>query len=370
MPTLFPFEPVSGIQENIGYLTNVLSAFSEEQRIALRQEPRLNLRFDFDFTPGELSAAQQLVRENPLGEWYCPLWQYVQTVGDLASGATTINVDTSKAPWVVGQKIIVQSEYNVAEEIEVSAIASGSLTFASPGLTQAYTNAIIAPVITAISVNGISVTRSDSFFISAAMTFLSWNYPFSRNSTYPQYKSIDVITERSVMTEDIPIVVSQNAALVENGLGAPEPVETESFVRVQSALNFTDYESDRLVRRQWIDSLYGRQRPFWLPTWNDDFNLTADISGTDTVLQVSETNSTAVGRSVLIETTSGAFFYRDVSAVSDTSMTISASLGQSFTVAEIVVICFIDQVRLSADSITLNHPSNVRTDVTLPVTSA
>lgn len=369
MPVLFPFEANTDCEEVMQFLTDVLPAYSAEQRIAVRSAPRQILRYDFDMDEADYAAADALVRSQPLGQWYVPLWFEAIRVGSISSGANSITVDATDRDYRVGQRLMIWDTAQTAETVGIGAISDSAITLSS-GLSQSYTMAWAAPIVTAVAPAGLSRSRSLETFITTQMQFISVDQANIGNSDFDQYLSSDVVSDRSVMVSDISGQVVQASVTIDSSTGPLVLEPTQSYVRSRNAIQFADEGPDRYRRRRWLHSILGRQKDFWVPTWNADFALLSDIGSADTSIQVSGLTDAAINRHILIETKSGHRFYRQIIGAAGQDATISSALGSTVSIADVSVICFLDLLRMEADEISLIHQGTNYTEFQALVTTA
>jgi hypothetical protein len=105
MPTIFSIEPraTSPTPMSYGYRTNVLEAYSGmEQRIRLRQTPRLALEYDYmTVSARQTGLLQALIASEQANEVVLPLWHWTNPLtSGIGAGATVLPVSTVDIPWL------------------------------------------------------------------------------------------------------------------------------------------------------------------------------------------------------------------------------------------------------------------------------
>lgn len=366
MPTLWPHMANAPVTETLEFMTDVLNANSAEQRIAMRRAPRQVIAYSWHPDEAEYSAAEQLVRSVGAGQWYAPVWFESVNVGALSSGAGSISVDVTDRDYRVGSRLVVWDSYTSAETVEISAISGPAITL-NGTLSNSYTNATIAPVLTAYAAGGLDRSRSGPYRIKASIRFVSTDVADIGATTYDQYLSADVMTDRTKMLAEVTGGIKREVYTLDNGVGPQTLVAAESYDRPRNGMIFADDQTDRLTRRKWLYSLKGRQKHFWLPTWNADFTVTSSIGSGDTTISVAYATSQVDDLHVMLELTDGTRFYRQITASTANSITIDSSLGQAVTTAEIKVLCLLNKVRSETDRIQINHDGSSYSEIRLPV---
>ena len=124
----------------------------------------------------------------------------------------------------------------------------------------------------------------------------------------------------------------------------------------------------------------GKLKPFWLPSFQSDLAVVAPVGGTDAFLTVenrgyAEGPVAAVGRrDLLITTTSGAQFYRRITAASvideaSEMVALDSSLGTTLQPHQFQRISFMHLVRLDTDNVEIAHITDEVAEVALPLRS-
>lgn len=363
MPEIWPFCPVD-CTEAVSFYTDLLPAYSAEQRIALRYKPRQGLAMRVEFeTRQQLGRADALFRSNAGGEWYVPYWPDALAVGDLSSGATSIAATTANRDYRT--RILVWEGETVNETVAVSSIGGSSISL-SAGLSQDYSDAYIVPVLTGYSLEGLQVQRGE--FAVADISFEVRDVKDLGATSYPTYLSADVLTDRSYVVSELSEGVSFPSVAVDSGLGRVVVERSINYLIGRASIMFEDEAADRWTRRTWLWSLRGRQKAFWLPTWNQDLTINSDIGSSDTAISVVNVAglSSADDRHIMIQKTDGTRYYRQITAAGSGTITINSALGAAVAAADIEVCCYLNLSRLDTDTIQFDHRGTNFTRVSLP----
>ena len=371
MPEVWPFF-AEEVTETLSFLTDVLNARGAEQRPSLRRKPRQVFSVFHNLSERDRVRADYLVRSTGVGTWYVPLWHDAVAAGNISASVSTLTVDTSNRDFRDGKQVLIWQDQ---ETYEVGTIVSsgGGLLNLGSGVSQMYTDAIVAPVLTGYAPNGLSITGQDTRGLSARIEFEITDVADLSASGLATYQSLDVVGDRSVAVDALSGDVLQAVRRRDSGLGPFDFGADEDITRWRTMLAFEDQLADRWARRQWLYSLGGRQKAFWVPTWYADLVPTATVGAGSTTLVVESIGPAAAynGKHILVDFTSGTQVARGVTFVSTASgedtLTLSSSLGAGLTLTNYHTISFLHKVRLDADQITLRHVGNTRTDVALPV---
>jgi|GEM_PF-4863525 len=191
MILLWPHFP-EVVSEAVTSLTDRLTGANAQQRIALNPQPMQGLSFQWGLGGVEAGAAEALYRSNPLGDWYVPFWPDALLVGALSAGVTSIACDASQRDYRPGGFVAVLDDFGNAEVAPlVSADASG-ITIGS-GLVNDYSAAWVAPALVGHAPDGLFVTRTDSHFQTASISFRIRETADLGASTYDTFEGDPVL---------------------------------------------------------------------------------------------------------------------------------------------------------------------------------
>jgi len=366
MPELWPFIPDVEVREPVEWLTDVLTAETFEQRIALGL-PRRTVAYNFELGADRYAEAELLMRSNILGDWYVPFWpDAMRITAAVSAGAGSITVDTSNRD--LRTLAMAWQDDDIYELVTIASDGGSSVTLTGV-TTNAYpVGSVLVPVFTGIAAGGLNGERTDKTFDQASVQFSLDEETDIASSPYSQYLSIDVLTDRSVSTTGLRTGVAQNHERVGNRLGKYSLEERSDWLQVMSGIMFVDETpADKWSRRRWVWGLKGRQKPFWLPTWRKDLVLASSIGASDTSITTAHRAGVASGRHIQIDDGSNVY-YRQITSVTPGSpndtIGISSSLGSAVSSA---TISFLDLVRLDTDLVEFIHSGSERTVVSVPV---
>lgn len=371
---LWPFRPLLPAQESLEWFTDVLGSRTGEQRIALRSAPRQMFSYSFRVLPAALSWAKAFAQRRAGAPLSIPAWIEQQVVGDIAAADTTIACDTTWGDWREGVGIMIWDDWDNNAITFVSAVADNQITLLGP-LGQDFTRPTIAPIRSALATGGFQIRR-DTTYADVSAKFQSIDNVFiGGDAGYPTYLGLDVLTENPKLIADISESIVWAAEYVDNGFG-PVAVETLfNYADFGQTLGFHEDRGARLWRRRaWLHSLMGKQKAFWLPSFNMDLALQATVGASDTVITVKSIGPISVygGKQIAFFLKDGTTIFRQIDDVENAGanddLTISSSLGQSVAPADIGVLCFMTKVRLNADQVTFDHQFEDASTVSVAVT--
>ncbi|RWE48538.1 MAG: hypothetical protein EOS79_08360 [Mesorhizobium sp.] len=364
----WPFRPDVGASETLESLTDLMQSYTEEQRIALRKAPRQNPRYTVRLDPPQFSQAKDFARRRASTQISIPIWwQGVRIAGNVSAADTEISIDTTLGDWRVGGRLIVwQSEDNYALSL-ITAVAVDKVTLLAP-IGADFTVPTIVPVRVARPVEGFNISRARKLSVDVTARFqVEDNVKLTGDAGYPQYQSIDVLTEPTARISDISENIIQAGEYQDNGFGIVPLERQREYVDYGQAIAFLEEGLAAVWRRYvWMHARNGRRKPFWLPSFNSDLKLMAPIGAADTVITVKRAALPAgyIGRHVMIELKNGTRYFRQIVAaarVGDTDqVTLNTSLGGAVSSSQILWFCYLSKVRLDADAVTFNFVASGR----------
>lgn len=383
---VFAFEPQLPVTEILEWRTDLLESYGgAEQRIMVRHRPRQ--KFDFTYllsARNEISRALNGLYGRVGGVFAVPLWWDVRNLtSDVSLGATTIPVVTDYADFRAAGFAILWRASDDFEVIEIDTVSPTQLTLTRPTdqAHPALTTYVIPvhrclaadPVDSARRANG--VTTIDVEWQSQDPTDLS-----ALDGELTLYRGLPVLNDLNFMEGDeVAEPIESKAVVIDNKTGPSARSYRRRFPRIVTAKGWQPETSAELwAIRKLIYALRGRQRSFWLPSFREDFVLTATVGASATTLLVEpvdyerfiDTNE-PLG-DIAIYLNNGSVFFREVTDVQPggggtEQLTISASLGVTVNPADILRISYLMRARLDTDAISITHSGLGRAQITVPV---
>lgn len=360
---VFPFRPDRGFRENWEWKTEIQSAWDfTEQRLALRDVPRVSCEFDYRLQSAEATQAD-LIFYNMAGyDFTLPRWEQ-QTTATVHAGDETIICDIAWANWQVGSSGIIWKSAREYELFTVAQVGAGSLRPEAP-IAHEFGRALIMPCVGA-KLYG-DMTRidgpMDTFSVQASFR-LADPPDWELSDAQEQLDGHDVW--KRPMYNEVPRTMTCPAVTLDNGLGIirefhAQPTSMGGWQMIAYADGLAEITALRgmLLRRQ------GCVRPFWTSTRRHDFIPAATLraNSADLVVKGCSTGTSFPARSMrkrlCIELTDGTVLYRGIlgllkeNTAFDT-LTLSEPLDSENDIspADIARISFLTLVRLASDKV-------------------
>ncbi|TIW26173.1 MAG: hypothetical protein E5V63_14855 [Mesorhizobium sp.] len=364
----WPFRPLVGASDTLETLSDVMQSYTEEGRLALRDAPRQNPRYTVKLDPAQFSRAKDFGKRRAGTLISIPIWwEGIKLAGDVAAADAEISIDTTAGDWRVGGRLIAwQDEDNYALAL-ITAVAADNVTLLAP-IGVDLTMPTVAPVRNGRPVEGFSISRAGKLTIDITARFqVQDNIKLEGDAGYPQYLSLDVLTEPTARVSDISENIIQAAEYQDNGFGLVEIQRQREYVDYGQSIAFLEEGAAAVWRRRlWVHARDGKQKAFWLPSFNSDLKLMAPIGAADTVVTVKRVGLLAgyLNRHVMIELKDGTRYFRQISAAARVGatdqVTLNSVLGASVSASQILWFSFLSKVRFDSDSVTFNFVASGR----------
>lgn len=371
---IWPFVPLDGMVEALEWRTDVIRAKSAEQRLALRNAPRQSFEFTHVFHPRQYAIARALAYGIGIQDLFAPVWTEHTALGIVAQGATYLTFDTSYADYRSGGWALLWDTDELFEAVAIAAVSSGGITLSAP-VSENYQDAYVMPLRIARTSQGLTLTRTDPELVQAKIAFEAIDgIDLGVDPGYPDYRGHDVMTDASVIAGGLEERVLRESEIIDNDVGVPalDPLytyQTERFTLSWQVIT----RQELWDLRRWLHSRRGKQKGFWLPTWNHDFELLQDIGASDTTLTVR-----AIGypdhygvRDIMIRTLTGQHYYTRIlsgaaGASGEEILQLESALGVSLARASIDRISLLHFVRFAADRVEILHRADLGASVVVP----
>ena len=372
---VWPFMPQTKHKEMLEWQTDIIPSFNNEQRLALRPAPRQSFSHEFQLDTYQFSRAKAIATQWAHRVYGIPVWSELTRLGPLSAGATEVLVDTTVADYRQDDIIIIWESDTNNVAVEIGAVLADRVQLKLP-LEKSYQNAYVAPLRFARTFDGMQFRRSNHDFTIASATFqVTQNKDLGAAVGYPQYRGKDVLIDPTILVSDLNERISRATDEFDNGSGPIVVDIKNNWVNSAKAITFDVLtRAERWAARQWIHSRRGRQKGFWLPTWNPDLILLEDVGPTGAALTVRPIGYPLYYgvKDIMVQLKNGTrIFSRVLSGAVDPNenevLALEAAVGTGFTVAEVDFICFMSHVRFNSDRVEIRHDYAGRAVTTIPV---
>ncbi|MCX8712287.1 hypothetical protein J3U57_06245 [Gilliamella sp. B3464] len=367
---LWQAEPdwTNGITEILEWKTDILQSYSgAEQRIARRLSPRRMFEFSILINGNERSRFENRLAFVGGNSWYFPVYTDVTYLDDdVNTGATVLPCNTIGRDFVVGNKVLIQSEINNINQtalLEVSAVNENSITLVNPVKTQFFAGAYIYPVRLAVLTDMPELTRHNDDLLSAQIRFrISEHNAFSNDISFlPTYRHFPVLNIQPDWSESLKCRYERVLFELDNGSGIPKRLDTAKLPFFVTEFRwFLTERNEQIQLRKLFYYLNGCQKNIWISSQTSDFNV---ITVDGRVLEVENTGFNEIGlmsgrKDLVITLCNGSELYRRIELVAIVSDEIERLLLNepiNVNADDILSVSFLTLCRLNSDAVSWKH---------------
>lgn len=278
----------SGIKESISFFTDVFKAYSDnEQRRGLRQTPRRGLKY----RAMALNARNAAGMESLLWGWQnqpyaVPWWQDATALtSDTPAGSFSLPCDTSDRQFAVGGIAIVWVDEYHFEALTIESVASDRVTLtASTQFTWYAGTALVMPCFLARVGTSVKVDRLWSAADSVDLEFTGEaQQPAPTPSiSLPSYKGFPVLEQMPNWVTDLNRTYNRSVAVLDPKIGPITVIPKGQTPIVEQEFPWYLESHAAVTRfRAFLLGQFGQLAPFWIPTWDQDMVLVADVGAAD-----------------------------------------------------------------------------------------
>lgn len=290
--------PMGDILETLQWKTDVIATFANEQRFALRNNPRRSLKYKHTLNSVDAFNARELLKSEELlfPVWTDPLWSGTLTV-------TTFPVFTSAsaaAQLSIGDYVFVHNilpegfpSYGVAE---VTAIVGNDITIDANGIEDPVD---IYPCVNCMTLSEHGITRQYKRAMALEVTGISkvGKALTSNNiNTLETYKGLPVMRQANCIgTGNTEESYTSGMELLDNSVSLLEAATIRSLDRHLLPVSWFPHEDTKYQEiLTLLQYCKGQWKPFWLPDYLEGFRLLTDLVSGSSTIKVAAPNNVHV----------------------------------------------------------------------------
>ncbi|MDF7669888.1 hypothetical protein PT276_01490 [Orbaceae bacterium ESL0721] len=364
---LWQSEPnwADGVTETLEWRTDILQSYSgAEQRIARRLSPRRTFEFSILLAGNERGRFENRLAYAGTRTWYLPIYPDMTVLNiDILMGSKILQCDTTGRDFVVGNKVLIQSESNKSALLEIATISDSSITLINPITTDFKAGSIIYPIRLAVLTDVPELTRHNDDLVSSQIRFrVTEHNAYSNDVSFlPVYRHFSVLKMQPDWSGSLKGKYERLLLELDNNSSIPVRIDTARLpFFVQEFRWFMTERNEQKQLRQLFYYLNGQQKNVWITSQSSDF-IVLDVN--ERMLDVVNVDFSKIGlmpgrRDIAIELVDGCILYRRIQSaavLSDKAERLLLDESINVTVNDIVTISFLTLCRLDSDSITWEH---------------
>ena len=368
---IIPFMPQAPIKETLMWKTNVFISFDgSERREAIRQFPRLsyNYRIPVNAEFKRSHVYHAVSKGIAMNDWLIPMWwefQYVEI-----SAGKVLTVDSRPWPLEVGDRLFIvdyvkQQNFLVSE---ITALTNTQITVMDT--IPAMQRPIGMPIRVGYIDNRASLQTIGGFIGEADILF-TLSEPV-RMTTDERFGGTPVYNEPYLIGGGVVKQVAQTVSTVDYGRLVARR-ERWTMPKAYYQMGFRQHNlCDHAGFRKFLHQQRGRERAFWLPSFETDLVPVRDDTEVGTTLKVRDYsyNDTDMHRScIAIKDVKGNWHYRRITANNTTAGVVSLTLDTALALrhGQINYISYLGKHRITGDRIQIEHGQGRRKECSLRV---
>ncbi len=366
---IFGFCPdwTNGVSERLEWLTEILESNNGlEQRISLRNTPRRFIEYSFLLDEKDSSSLNNLLVMAGGVSGCLPIWTDVTVVNyEIPIGTKTITVnDRVNKDYQVNGLIVLWLSNTHCEVFSILSFSGDEIILKNEIKSFWPVGTRIFPGKNVRFVNGnINISRvTDSISIGDChfvINEINDHYVYDYGVDYRNYKVFNWAPDRS---EDIDDSWKRKLEIIDYNTGGFFVDDVSKFPKISHKLTWLIHGRQNIyLFKAWLFSRSGKEKPFWLSTFESDLNVTQKIEKDSNNLIVDDVGYGQYGfpsqlrNNISIKTTSGVF-YREIVNVNkypdnNELLIIDSPLGVDLNADQFLQVSYLELVRLDNDSI-------------------
>lgn len=394
----FPHNFDTAATYKLQYQTDIIETHSgKEQRIKMRRNPRVEINYQsILFKKTNTNVEKEAARaaafySNMMSKWHdkgflLPMWMDARHLASsVSSGATSISTPTQYLDYYDGGYFIIWNNYDNYEVLKISTVGSGVLNINGSVANNWTAGATIAPLrrafVTDEVINGNRVTP----YIHTATH--NWKLAISELKSKPkfttytstQYRGYDTYMPRFDYGEDRTEEFYRPFRILDNSTGVFQHDARFDMSKERTSLRLVLKDEQAFSSLLgFIDKRSGRYSPVWIPTFNDDFQLSQNILNGANSITVKYTGyknfiSQADSKRDLIffHKNGTNFIKRVTNSVLNNDMTETLTLdsvfSSAYSIGDFTEISYLQLVRLESDEFEFQYETANKGTITFNV---
>lgn len=357
------------VVERLAWLTDVLPAHGgTEQRIGLRAAPRRALEYSLATLDRRATARLETLLLGWQSRLFAvPVWTDLQVLAaPLPAGSTVLPCDTADYEFAADGLALLWRAYDDYEAVEVESVGASSLTLRLGTVSDWPAGTRLYPIRLGRLPARQAFLRETGHHLVGSVAFAIEDNPgveaADSGDTYAGYR---VYLGGTNWAEPTEIEAVRQLEILDYDTGAPWVDDLSGLATLLKTWHWLLKGRGEIVAlRGWLAARAGRRVPFWSATQAEDLEVLATIGSSDSAISVGNIgyarylDGRADRRHIVIETLTGARYYRAITAASEVdddteTLAIDSPLGVSLLPSEIRRVRFLHLVRLDSDEIEL-----------------
>lgn len=293
---LWPYHPdwSSGFEIRRAFLSDIITSRSNrEQRIALRDAPRLSASYQTNVQGDDLQAAKHWLRAWQNKPAAVPDFsRYALTTGSSSGGSSSLTIATPPA-WIAAGQLAVLCSGGTMELVEIEAVADPAVTLAA-NLSNAWpSGSVIRPVLFGLMNGALQAQRLTRGAARIAVNVQSYpgsEPPEDEGTASDTFNGYEVFTAEPDFAAQPSLNYLWPVEQVDFDYGRTaqfRPIDRAEQL-IEAEFTGLDYDAAQSIEQVFLRAK-GSRGAFYRPSGEKDMTLAADASAT-TLIDVNSTD--------------------------------------------------------------------------------
>lgn len=353
---------VNGVTETLEWKTNVhQSQTGAEQRVSMRLTPRRVFEFQALIYQQQRHQIENLLFNHFSNSFALPIYNDVALLDKaIKASDDTLHLSTVGRDYYVNGKVMVMSDSNIVVS-NIANITESTIQLSEPISSDFLAGAKVFPVKTAKLTDPPKIIRRTDELSTVELRFLvAENNPINTNITLPTYKNFYVLEHEPEWSDNVQVSYESMRREIDNQTGNVYYSDTaqRTFI-TQSHQWLIHGRKEQHKLRSLFYALRGRQKPFLVPSFSHDCELTNDVTSEILDIQPNGLNETDKGGQFLrILLTKGRVLYREILTVKSNDqgkLRLVINSKATFSRNEVIKISIMRLCRLNDDKVVWQH---------------
>ena len=364
------------VRETLVWRTDVLNSYNgTEQRVRSRLSPRQQLSIRAYLDRLERNRVENLIYGWRKRIWALPMWIESRPAEAVTAGESVINADTRYGDFRVGRLAVLWESPRKFDVFQIQDLSANTIT-ANRSINQDFPSPVLMPVRSARMLRDPTRNASGHDGVLDAQFEVTDNITLPTSASPVQYLGEDVYFEEPLVTSDDGLRdgYQHRIDLMDFQTGVVEIFAPWNHIRINREFELVlDGQQEIWEFREWLHRRGGRQRPFYMPTYENNLILLTPGTLTD-AFEVKEddySTQSASRNHIVFFLKDGSHLFRTIIASEvtvDSTTSIRVSEVLNVNADDVDQISYVGLKRLASDRIELTWlPNNVATS-NVPIT--
>ena len=367
----YPFEAPA--TETLEWKTNIITSNNgTEQRIRVRKAPRQSYSVKYPLQNNDLRAAENRAYGWLARRWAVPLWSEAQKVSTVGSGLTSIPVDTTTSDYRADSLVYVYESNTVNTTLDIESVTASELN-----LKRATQSSYVAPWVMPVRIGSVKGAIKKNYF--GYQGNLEINFEFTDNldlgqgSDPEQFLGEDIYFDEILMGEELTDEFIARIDELDFETGRVTRFAPWALNRIRRPFQYILQGMTEIwTFRKWLHRRAGRWKPFWIPSFENNFNLLQTGTVTTSLTVSSDDYKLFANKRshIALQLVDDSWLTRTITGVTDIGngqMILAVDTAfTSLTADKIKRICFLGLKRLDTDRVEIKWDTNRTVYCTIP----